>query len=111
MPHCHLIQTKLTPFQEFVAVLAKLRLDTCSLKDLVYRQDVSVTTISRILLMWLAIMDVGLIEERSEPSLGRGIENVVLPGMAVCLCYIEYTEDFTYSMGYGGRLGDFAWIC
>ena len=40
--------TKLTSFQEFMIVLAKLRLDS-PLQDFAYRFDVSVATISRIL--------------------------------------------------------------
>ena len=48
--------TKLTPFQEFMAVMLKLRLN-CQLQDLAYRLSVSLSTISRILLKWLTVMD------------------------------------------------------
>lgn len=51
--------TKLTNFQEFVIVLAKLRLDS-PLQDFAYQVNVSVATISRILLKWLTILDVKL---------------------------------------------------
>lgn len=51
--------TKLTSFQEFMIVLAKLRLDS-PLKDFVYKFDVSLATVSRVLLKWLTIMDVKL---------------------------------------------------
>ena len=51
--------TKLTPFQEFMVVLLKLRLNASS-QDLAYRFDVSSSTISRILLQWLTVMDTQL---------------------------------------------------
>ena len=41
--------TKLNPFQEFMIVLAKLRLDN-PLQDFAYKFNVSVATVSRILL-------------------------------------------------------------
>ena len=51
--------TKLSSFQEFMIVMAKLRLD-CPLQDFAYRFDVSVATVSRILLKWLTILDTKL---------------------------------------------------
>ena len=47
--------TKLTLFQEFMIVLAKLRLDS-PLQDFACRFNISVSTTSRILLKWLTIM-------------------------------------------------------
>ena len=51
--------TKLTPFQEFMVVLLKLQLNASS-QDLAYCFDVSFSTISRILLQWLTVMDTRL---------------------------------------------------
>ena len=51
--------TKLSSFQEFMIVMAKLRLDS-PLQDFAYRFDVSVATVSRILLKWLTILDTKL---------------------------------------------------
>ena len=51
--------TKLTPFQEFVLVLMKLRLDASS-QDLAYRFDVHASTISRILAKCLSLLCVKL---------------------------------------------------
>ena len=51
--------TKLTHFQEFMVTLMKLRLDT-PLKDLAYRFDVCSSTVSRIMLKWLTILDTAL---------------------------------------------------
>ena len=51
--------TKLTPFQEFMVVLMKLRLHPSS-KDLAYRFDVHPSTISRVMLKWLTVMDIRL---------------------------------------------------
>ena len=51
--------TKLNPFQEFMIVLAKLRLDN-PLQDFAYKFNVSVATVSRILLKWLTILDIKL---------------------------------------------------
>ena len=48
--------SELTPFQEMMLTLLKLRLNP-SMQDLVYRFNVSCSTISRILLKWLAILD------------------------------------------------------
>ena len=48
--------SKLKPFQEFVAVLMKLRLNT-QMQDLAYRFNVSVATISRIFLKWIRALD------------------------------------------------------
>ena len=53
------IPAKLTDFQEFMIVMAKLRLDN-PLQELAYKFDVSVATVSRILLKWLAILDTKL---------------------------------------------------
>ncbi len=51
--------TKLTDFQEFMIVMAKLRLDS-PLQEFAYKFGISVSTISRILLKWLVIMDTKL---------------------------------------------------
>lgn len=51
--------TKLTPFQEYVMILMKLRLNP-SLQDLAYRFGIHYSTVSKILLKWLTIMDVRL---------------------------------------------------
>lgn len=51
--------TKLTSFQEFMVVLAKLRLDS-PLKNFVYKFNVSVATVSRVLLKWLTVLDTKL---------------------------------------------------
>ena len=48
--------SKLSSFQEFVATLVKLRLNS-QVQDLSYRLDVSASTISRLLLKWLTAMD------------------------------------------------------
>ena len=51
--------TKLTPFQELMVVLLKLRLNVSS-QDIAYRFDIHASTVSRILLKWLTIMDIRL---------------------------------------------------
>ncbi len=51
--------TKLTQFQEMMLTFVKLRLNP-PLKDLAYRFDLSVSTVSRIFAKWLSIMDVRL---------------------------------------------------
>ena len=51
--------TKLTPFQEFMCVLVKLRLNS-PIEDLAYRFRISASTVSRILLKWLNQMDTRL---------------------------------------------------
>ena len=51
--------TKLTDFQEFMIVMAKLRLDS-PLQEFAYKFEVSVATVSNILLKWLAILDTKL---------------------------------------------------
>ena len=51
--------TKLTQFQEYMVTLMKLRLDT-PLKDLAYHFDVCSSTVSRIMLKWLTILDTRL---------------------------------------------------
>ena len=48
--------TKLSPFQEFMLVLLKLRLNSSS-QDLSYRFGVAESTVSRILLKWLTLLD------------------------------------------------------
>ena len=50
---------KLSLFQEFSAVLVKLRMD-CPIQDLAYRLDVSVATMSHMFTKWLALLDNGL---------------------------------------------------
>lgn len=59
VPKESLGNTKLTAFQAFMLTLQKLRNNTSS-KDLAYRFDVHPSTISRILLKWLTIMDIRL---------------------------------------------------
>ena len=49
----------LTPFQEFVLTLMKLKLNM-PLEDLAYRFNVSVSTISRVFLAWMVAMDTRL---------------------------------------------------
>lgn len=49
----------LSPFQEFVMVLIKLRLDV-PFQDLVYRLNISVPTVSRTFHSWLMTMDIRL---------------------------------------------------
>ena len=51
--------TKLSPFQEFMVVMLKLRLNS-PIEDLSYRFGVSVSSVSRILLKWLKQMDIRL---------------------------------------------------
>ncbi len=51
--------TKLTPFQEYVLTLMKLRLNLSS-QDLAHRFGIHFSTVSKILLKWLSIMDVRL---------------------------------------------------
>ena len=48
--------SKLKPFQEFVAVLMKLHLNS-QMQDLAYRLNISVASISRIFLKWIRVMD------------------------------------------------------
>ena len=50
----------LSPFQEFVMVLIKLRLDV-PFQDLAYRLNISVPTVSRTFHSWLITMDTGQI--------------------------------------------------
>ena len=59
VPKESLGNTKLTAFQEFMLTLQKLQNNTSS-KDLAYRFDVHPSTISRILLKWLTIMNIRL---------------------------------------------------
>ena len=56
VPSSELSTNKLSSFQEFVATLVKLRLNS-QVQDLAYRLDVSSATISRILLKWLTAMN------------------------------------------------------
>ena len=49
----------MTPFQEFVMTLMKLRLNV-PLEDLAYRFNVSVSTVSRTFQAWMIVMDVRL---------------------------------------------------
>ena len=51
--------TKLEPFREFVLTLVKLR-HNFTYQDLAYRFDVHYSTVSRIFLKWLTIMDIRL---------------------------------------------------
>ena len=50
---------KLAPFQQFMCTLLKLRLN-CPIQDLAYRFDISIATVSRIILKWLIQMDIRL---------------------------------------------------
>ena len=56
---CKFGRTKLTPFQEYLLTLIKLRQNLLS-QDLAYRFGINASTVSRILLKWLVIMDVRL---------------------------------------------------
>lgn len=47
---------KLSPFQEFMATVVKLRLN-CPVQDLAYRLNISCATVSRIFLKWMTAMD------------------------------------------------------
>lgn len=49
----------LTPFQEFVMTIMKLKLNM-PFEDLAYRFNVSVSTVSRTFLAWMIVMDVRL---------------------------------------------------
>ena len=51
--------TKLSPFQEFMVVMLKLRLNS-PIEDLSYRFNASVSSVSRILLKWPKQMDIRL---------------------------------------------------
>ena len=51
--------TKLSPFQEFMCILLKLRMNT-SHEYLAYRFGISPSTVSRIFLKWLKQMDLRL---------------------------------------------------
>ena len=51
--------TKLSPSQEFIVVMLKLRLKS-PIEDLSYHFGVSVSSVSRILLKWLKQMDIQL---------------------------------------------------
>ena len=55
----HSAATKLSPFQEMMIVLMKLRLDSL-LQDFAFKFGVSLATVSRIILKWLNILDVKL---------------------------------------------------
>ena len=48
--------SKLSPFQEFMAAVVKLRLN-CQIQDLAYRFSVSCATVSRVFLKWMTAMD------------------------------------------------------
>ena len=49
----------LTPFQEFALTLMKLKLNM-PLGDLSYRFNISISTVSRIFLAWMVVMDIRL---------------------------------------------------
>lgn len=55
----HSVTSKLSPFHEFVMFLMHLRLNTC-FQDLVYRFNVSLTTVSRLFYKWVDIADTKL---------------------------------------------------
>jgi hypothetical protein len=50
----------LTPFQELIIVLAKLRLNL-GLQDIAYRCHISIATVSRIIRRWIITMDIRLV--------------------------------------------------
>ena len=52
----HHNQSKLTPFQEYIMVLMKLRLNT-QIQDLAYRFGISSSTVSRLFLKWVITMN------------------------------------------------------
>ncbi len=54
-----MIPTKLSPFQEFMLTIIRLRLNS-PYKDLAYRFGISVSTVSRIFSKWLTLMDAVL---------------------------------------------------
>ena len=51
--------TTLNKFQEFILVLIKLRINV-PYQDLAYRFEISISTVSRIMLEWLTMMDIRL---------------------------------------------------
>ena len=51
--------TELSPFQEFMATMLRLRLNS-PIQDLAYRFNVSCTTVSQIFLKWMTAMDIYL---------------------------------------------------
>ena len=51
--------SKLTPFQELMMTLIKLRLNL-SMQNLAHRFSISCSTVSHIFLKWLTIMDIRL---------------------------------------------------
>lgn len=55
----HSINSKLSPFQEFVMFLMHRRLNTC-FRDLAYRFNVSLSTLSRIFYKWVDTADTKL---------------------------------------------------
>ena len=56
VPSSELSSTKLSSFQEFMATMVKLRLNS-QVQDIAYCLAVSSATISRVLLKWLTAMD------------------------------------------------------
>ncbi len=54
-----MIPTKLSPFQEFMLTIIRLKLNS-PYKDLAYRFGISVSTVSRIFSKWLTLMDAVL---------------------------------------------------
>ena len=58
-PHVNRKSKTLTAFQELVMVLMKLRLNVPQ-QDLAYRFDVSQSTVSRVFLSWMTVMDIRL---------------------------------------------------
>ena len=51
--------TTLNKFQEFISVLIKLRI-IVPYQDLAYRFEILISTVSRIMLEWLTMMDIHL---------------------------------------------------
>ena len=58
-PHSTRRSPSLSLFQEFIMVLMKLRLYV-PLQDLAYRFDISLSTVSRIFLAWMTVVDIRL---------------------------------------------------
>ena len=58
-PHVACKSRNLTAFQEFILTVMKLKLDM-PFKDLSYRFNISVTTVSRIFAAWMVALDVRL---------------------------------------------------
>ena len=67
-------RTKLTPFQEYLLTLVKLR-HNFSMQDLAHRFGIHSSTVSRIFLKWLVIMDIRLEATHYLAREGTAVEN------------------------------------